>query len=146
MRNNCLHALGGFSAVFQLLSRHFAVHSGDRITSTKRFCTNFSNTSRGPGHAGKIPRTSQVPSFKNQGKQTFEGGRELFDHHRSPTPPGRTQKLIFVPLLFAGCFKVRLSGPLQLVGVIASQDICEDVGAFHFHVLRVSLHLILIFF
>ena len=63
------------------------------------FCTNFLNTLRGPGHPGKIPGTSQIPLFENQGKQTFEGGHELFDppllRVEDPTPPGglRTQKI-----------------------------------------------------
>ena len=43
--------------------------------------------------------TSQIPLFKTQGRQTFEGGHELFGHHpfawKTPIPPGglRTQKL-----------------------------------------------------
>ena len=36
---------------------------------------------RGPGHPGQIPGTSQIPHFKTQGRQTFEGGHELFGHH-----------------------------------------------------------------
>ena len=69
---------------------------------TNFFCTNFLNTPRGPGHPGKIPGTSQLPSLETQGKQTFEGGHELFDPHpfawKAPAPPGglRPKKLIFV--------------------------------------------------
>ena len=62
---------------------------------TNLFCTNFLNILKGPGHPSKIPGTSQVPPFQTQGRQTFEGGRELFDHHpshgRPPTPPGGLQ-------------------------------------------------------
>ena len=36
---------------------------------------------RGPGHPGKIPGTSQVPSLGTQGKQTFKGGRGIFGPH-----------------------------------------------------------------
>ena len=42
--------------------------------------------------------TSQLPPFETQGRQTFEGGHELFGHHpfarKTPAPPGglRTQK------------------------------------------------------
>ena len=66
---------------------------------TKFFCTNFLNTARGPGHPGKIPGTSRIPLFETQGRQSFEGGHEVFGHHpfawKTPTPPGglRTQKL-----------------------------------------------------
>ena len=66
---------------------------------TKIFCTNFLNTPRGPGHPGKIPGTSQIPLFETQGRQSFEGEHEVFDHHpfpwKTPTPPGglRTQKV-----------------------------------------------------
>ena len=66
---------------------------------TKFFCTNFLNTTRGPGHPGKIPGTSRIPLFETQGRQSFEGGHEVFGHHpfawKTPTPPGalRTQKL-----------------------------------------------------
>ena len=65
----------------------------------KFFCTNFLNTARGPGHPGKIPGTSRIPLFETQGRQSFEGGHEVFGHHpfawKTPTPPGglRTQKL-----------------------------------------------------
>ena len=84
---------------------------------TKFFCTNFLNTARGPGHPGKIPRTSRIPLFETQGRQSFEGGHEVFGHHpfawKTPTPPGglRTQKLNLCALfswpefwLFFGCF------------------------------------------
>ena len=73
-----------------------------RKMSTNFFCTNFLNTPRGPGHPSKIPGTSQVPP---QGRQTFEGGHELFDPHpfawKTPTPPGglRTPKLNLCALL-----------------------------------------------
>ena len=62
---------------------------------TNFFCTNFLNTLKGPGHPGKLPGTSQIPLFEIQGRQTFEGGRELFGHHafawKIPTPPGGLQ-------------------------------------------------------
>ena len=63
------------------------------------FCTNFLNTARGPGHPGKIPGTSRIPLFETQGRQSFEGGHEVFGHHpfecKTPTPPGglRSPKL-----------------------------------------------------
>ena len=71
----------------------------ERKMCTNFFCTNFSNTPRGPGHPGKIPGTFQIPLFETQGRQTFEGGHELFGHHpfawKTPTPPGglRTPKV-----------------------------------------------------
>ena len=71
----------------------------ERKMRTKFFCTNFLNTARGPGHPGKIPGTSRIPLFETQGRQSFEGGHEVFGHHpfawKTPTPPGglRTQKL-----------------------------------------------------
>ena len=71
----------------------------ERKMHTKFFCTNFLNTARGPGHPGKIPGTSRIPLFETQGRQSFEGGHEVFGHHlfawKTPTPPGglRTQKL-----------------------------------------------------
>ena len=82
------------------------IHSGnnskivrERKMRTNFFCTNFLNTPRGPGHPAKIPGTSQVPLFETQGRQSFEGEHEVFDHHpfpwKTPTPPGglRTQKV-----------------------------------------------------
>ena len=81
---------------------------------TNFFCTNFSNTARGPGHPGKNPGISQIPLFETQGRQTFKGGHEVFGHHpfawKTPTPPGglRTQKvnlkivLFFLPEYFWG--------------------------------------------
>ena len=48
---------------------------------TNFFCTKFLNTPRGPGHPGKILGTSQTPLFETPGRQTFEGGHELFGHH-----------------------------------------------------------------
>ena len=62
---------------------------------------------RGPGHPAKIPGTSQVPSLETQGRQTFEGGHELFDPHpfawKTPTPPDglRTQKVDLCALFLA---------------------------------------------
>ena len=53
----------------------------ERKMRTKFFCTKFLNTPRGPGHPGKIPGTSQIPLFETQGRQTFEGGHEVFGHH-----------------------------------------------------------------
>ena len=73
--------------------------SRERKMRTNFCCTNFLNTPRGPGHPGKIPGTSQIPLFETQGRQTFEGGHEVFGHHpfawKTPTPPGslRTQKV-----------------------------------------------------
>ena len=70
-----------------------------RKMSTNFLCTNFSNIPRGPGHPGKNPGTSQVPPFETEGRQTFEGGHELFGHHpfawKTPTPANglRTQKV-----------------------------------------------------
>ena len=66
---------------------------------TNFFCAKFLNTPRGPGHPGKIPGTSRIPLFETQGRQTFEGGHELFGHHpfawKTPAPPGglQTQKV-----------------------------------------------------
>ena len=63
------------------------------------FCSNFLITPRGAGHPGKIPGTSQIPLFENQGRRTFAGGHEPFGHHpftwKTPTPPGglQTQKV-----------------------------------------------------
>ena len=54
---------------------------------------------QGSGTSRQIPGTSQAPPFQTRGKQTFEGGHELFDHHpyawKTPTPPGGlwTQKV-----------------------------------------------------
>ena len=43
---------------------------------------------------------SQIPLFEAQGRQTFEGGHELFGHRpfawKIPTPPGGLKRLIFV--------------------------------------------------
>ena len=59
-----------------------------RKMSTNLFCTNFLSSPKAPGHAGKIPGTSQVPPFV---RQTFDGGQELFDHPpfawKTTTPP-----------------------------------------------------------
>ena len=71
------------------------------------FCTNFLNTPRGPGHPGKIPGTSQIPLLETQGRQTFEGGHELFGHHpftwKTTTLPGglRTEKVHLCALFLA---------------------------------------------
>ena len=54
----------------------------------------------------KIPGTSRILLFETQGRQTFEGGHELFAHHpfawKTPTPPGglRTQKVYLCALFF----------------------------------------------
>ena len=74
------------------------------------------NTARGPGHPGKIPGTSRIPLFETQGRQSFEGGHEVFGHHpfawKTPTPPGglRTQKLnlcaLFSCLSFGAGFEI----------------------------------------
>ena len=80
---------------------------------TKFFCTNFLNTPRGPGRPGKIPGTSQTPLFETQGRQSFEGGHEVFGHHpfawKTPTPPGglRTQKVNLCALF--SCLKLELA-------------------------------------
>ena len=99
------------------------------------FCTNFLNAARGPGHPSKILGTSQIPPFETQGRQTFEGGHEVFGHHpfqwKTPTPPGglRTQKVNLRALfsclkentskyqenghfwsVFLGCFEGIISG------------------------------------
>ena len=60
--------------------------------NTNFFCTDFLDTPRNLGHPGNIPGTSQVPSLETQGKQTFEGGCELFDPQ---TPPLRSWVLVF---------------------------------------------------
>ena len=66
---------------------------------TNFLSTNFLNTPRGPGHPGIIPGTSQIPLFKAQERQTFEGEHEVFDPHpfarKTPTPLGslRTQQV-----------------------------------------------------
>ena len=83
------------------------VYTRERKMRTKLFCTNFLNTARGPGHPGKIPGTSRIPLFETQGRQSFEGGHEVFGHHpfawKTPTPPDglRTQNLIFVLFFLA---------------------------------------------
>ena len=72
-----------------------------RKMNTNSFSTNFLNTHRGLGHPGKIPGTYKVPLFNTQGRQTFEGGHELFrpphlrveDPHptrRSPDPKSQS--------------------------------------------------------
>ena len=74
--------------------------------STNFVYTNFLKTPRGPGHPGKPPGASQVPSLEPQGKQSFEGGNELVDPHlfvwKTPIPPGslRAQKVIIFLLFF----------------------------------------------
>ena len=80
------------------------VKNRERKMRTNFFCTNFLNTARGPGHPGRIPGTSRIPLFETQGRQSFDGGHEVFGHHpfawKTPTPPGglRTQKLnLFAP-------------------------------------------------
>ena len=77
--------------------------------STNFFCTNFLNTPRGPGHPGKISGTSQIPLFETQGRQSFEGGHEVFDHHpfEWKTPSLRTQK-VYLCALFSSLILVRL--------------------------------------
>ena len=71
----------------------------ERKMRTNFFCTNSLNTPKGPGHPSKIPGTSQIPLFETQGRQSFEGEHEVFDHHpfpwKTPTPLGglRNQKV-----------------------------------------------------
>ena len=90
--------------------------SRERKMRTKFFCTNFLNTPRGPGHPGKIPGTSQIPLFETQGRQTFEGGHEVFGHHpfewKTPTPLGglRTQK-VYLRALFSCLSERRTLNP-----------------------------------
>ena len=68
----------------------------------KTFLHKLFEHSRGPGHHGKIPGTSQIPLFETQGRQTFEGGRELSatNSSRGRPPPHKAvsgpRKLIFV--------------------------------------------------
>ena len=82
------------------------VDSRERKMRANFCCTNFLNTPRGPGHPGKNPGTSQIPLFETQGRQTFEGGHELFDPHpfgwKTPSPPGalRTKKVNLCALFF----------------------------------------------
>ena len=77
----------------------------ERKMRTNFFCTNFLNTRSLPGHPGKIPGTSQIPLFETQGRQSFEGEHEVFDHHpfpwKTPTPPGglQTEKVSLCALL-----------------------------------------------
>ena len=57
----------------------------------------------------KFP-TSQIPLFDTQGRQTFEGGHELFGHHpfawKTPTPPcGLWTKEVNLCALFS-CLKL----------------------------------------
>ena len=105
-RKRCSH--GNFQTL-ELPLPDFSLHQAQKVKladfrgrnmNTNSFCTNFLNTPTVPGYPGKMSGTSQVPSFETQGKQTFEGGRELFDHpllrvEKIPTPPGslRTQKV-----------------------------------------------------
>ena len=106
---------------------------------TKFFCTNFLNTARGPGHPGKIPGTSRIPLFETQGRQSFEGGHEVFGHHpfawKTPTPPGglRTQKLNLCALFSClrdnqitckdGLSHLGWTMSLELLGLILSRDL-----------------------
>ena len=86
----------GFASAIGL---HYHSSDRERKMRTKFFCTNFLNIARGAGHPGKIPGTSRIPLFETQGRQSFQGGHEVFGHHpfawKTPTPPGglRTQKL-----------------------------------------------------
>ena len=69
----------------------FSEFGREQKMRTNFSCTNFLNTARGPGHPSKNPGTSQIPPLETQGRQTFEGGHELFGHHpfapKTPTPP-----------------------------------------------------------
>ena len=91
----------------------------ERKMRTKFFCTNFLNTARGPGHPGKIPGTSRIPLFETQGRQSFEGGHEVFGHHpfawKTPIPPGglRTQKLNLCAL-FSFQIEAALAATLEM--------------------------------
>ena len=99
----------------------------ERKIRTKFFCTNFLNTPKGPGHPGKIPGTSQIPLFKTQGRQTFEGGHEVFGHHpfegKTRTPPGglRTQK-VYLCALFSGLKQTLFGGCGGLHGGFALEQ------------------------
>ena len=83
------------------------------------FGTNLLKTPRGPGHPGKIRGTSEISLFETQGRQTFEGGRELFGHRpsawKTTTPPGglRTPKVNLCGALFSGLRKWATS-PVRL--------------------------------
>ena len=87
-----------FEIVFEIACGCKTVNR-ERKMRKKFFCTKFLSTAGGPGHPGKIPGTSRIPLFETQGRQSFEGGHEVFDPHplawKTPTPPGglRTQKL-----------------------------------------------------
>ena len=59
--------------------------------------TNFLKTPRGLGHPGEILGTSQVPSFKTQGKINSRGGNELF---RPPPPVGARNRYHLSVLAF----------------------------------------------
>ena len=106
----------------------------ERKMRTKFFCTNFLNTTRGPGHPGKIPGTSRIPLFETQGRQSFEGGHEVFGHHpfawKTPTPPGglRTQKLNLCALF--SCLNPRGIYPNKFLGEFCGFFFGGFVGPF----------------
>ena len=105
----------------------FIPKSRERKMRTNFFGANFLNTRRGPGHAGKIPGTSQIPLLETQRRQTFGGGHELFGHPfawKTPTPPGglRTPKfnLLMFELFFWGVSKGGFlrGGEISRIGVV----------------------------
>ena len=75
-----------------ILIVQLANNTRERKMRTKFFGTNFLTSLRNPGHPSKIPGTSQIPLFETQGRQTCEGGHELFDPlpfvWKTATPPG----------------------------------------------------------
>ena len=103
-----------------------------RKMRTKFFCTNFLNIARGPGHPGKIPGTSRIPLFETQGRQSFEGGHEVFGHHpfawKTPTPPGglRTQKLNLCALF--SCLSGRVQKTYLLWFFVRTQNLDRAKG------------------
>ena len=80
---------------------------------TKIFGTNFLNTPRGPGRPGRIPGISQIPLFETQGRQTFEGGHELFGHH-----PFAWNWITFIP-----------QPELVMINSSSTEGIAENGGA-----------------
>ena len=125
-----------FSDLFSCFSNRFSYRfkrfagavSRERKMRTKFFCTNFLNTARGPGHPGKIPGTSRIPLFETQGRQSFEGGHEVFGHHpfawKTPTPPSglRTQKLNLCALFSCLSFVLQTCRPNQVHSIAATSS------------------------
>ena len=113
----------------------------ERKMRTNFFCTNFLNTPGRPGHPFKIPGTSQIPLFETQGRQTFEGGHELFEPHpfgwKTPCTPGglQTKKVILCALF--SC----LRNPRQIHSALAQPLGLMDIPSPHReHSLTLALH------